>query len=218
MPDQLKFYFRIGTCKIQQRYILTVMAFLALFNAFAMRDNLSIAITNMVRIEENDTVHLKYILEHHNTMCPLNVTDDDDGSFFIEDFEEVSVNQSDSVYYRFQWTQQEQGIILSSFHWGYLLSSLPSGLLAQKFGGKYVLAFGIVFNGILSMLIPACVRSGGSHSLIAIRMLMGIAQGPIFPACLAMFSSWVPLKERCAIISMAYCGITVIWFWQSTQF
>lgn len=186
------------------------MAFLALFNAFAMRDNLSIAITNMVRTEENNTITFRYIMSHHNTMCPLNNITNNDETFYNLNHDYVEIqNVNDTMNYRFRWTQQEQGIILSSFHWGYLLSSLPSGLLAQKFGGKYVLAFGIVFNGILSMLIPACVRSGGSHSLIAIRILMGISQGPIFPACLQMFSTWVPLKERCAIVSMAYCGITV---------
>lgn len=188
-----------------------MMAFLALFNAFAMRDSLSIAITAMVRAEENDTLTFRYVFEHHRTMCPVSTDGSDDEANFFQS--EVRLSNSTNVDIpsreRFEWTQKEQGVILSSFHWGYLLSCLPSGLLAQKFGGKYVLAFGIVFSGILSMLIPACVHSGGANSLIAIRMLMGIAQGPIFPACLALFSTWVPLKERCSIVSMAYCGITV---------
>lgn len=34
-------------CLIPQRYVLTLMGFLALFNAFAMRANLTIAITKM---------------------------------------------------------------------------------------------------------------------------------------------------------------------------
>lgn len=34
-------------CLIPQRYVLTFMGFLALFNAFAMRANLTIAITKM---------------------------------------------------------------------------------------------------------------------------------------------------------------------------
>lgn len=195
-----------------------MMAFLALFNAFAMRDSLSIAITAMVRLEENETLIFKNVFEHHRTMCPLSTdSSDDEGNFFQSEILRNSTSGDIPTRERFEWTQEEQGVILSSFHWGYLLSCLPSGLLEQKFGGKYVLAFGIVFCGILSMLIPTCVHSGGAHSLIAIRMLMGIAQGPIFPACLAMFSTWVPLKERCSIVSMAYCGITVRIFgeWQS---
>lgn len=52
-------------------------------------------------------------------------------------------------------------------------------------------------------------KSGGAHSLIALRILMGISQGPIIPACLNLFSSWIPLSERSTIVSMAYGGITV---------
>lgn len=60
-------------------------------------------------------------------------------------------------------------------------------------------------------LIKGSMRpiAGGAQSLIAIRVLMGIAQGPMFPACLALLSSWVPLKERSFIVSLTYGGIMV---------
>lgn len=51
--------------------------------------------------------------------------------------------------------------------------------------------------------------AGGARALIGIRVLMGIAQGPMFPACLALLSSWVPLKERSFIVSLTYGGIMV---------
>lgn len=47
--------------------------------------------------------------------------------------------------------------------------------------------------------------------MIAIRVLMGISQGPMFPACLALLSSWVPLKERSTIVSLTYGGIMVFY-------
>lgn len=47
-----------GYCRIPQRYVLTLLAFLALFNAYAMRANIAIAITRMVvkpnKTEAND--------------------------------------------------------------------------------------------------------------------------------------------------------------------
>lgn len=100
-------------------------------------------------------------------------------------------------------------MILSSFYVGYLVSHLPGGLLAQKFGGKHVLGFGVFLSGLLNMLIPVTVGFGGAHSLIAIRVLMGICQGPMFPAILSLFSAWIPLKERSTIVTMAYGGILV---------
>lgn len=53
-----------------------------------------------------------------------------------------------------------QGIILSSFYWGYTLSHFPGGFLVQKYGGKCILAFSILFSGVLSLAIPVCVQYG----------------------------------------------------------
>lgn len=61
---------------------------------------------------------------------------------------------------RFDWSEEMQGIILSSFYWGYALSHFPGGFLVQKYGGKYVLAFSILFSGILSCAVPVCVQYG----------------------------------------------------------
>lgn len=60
-----------------------------------------------------------------------------------------------------------QGIILSSFYWGYALSHFPGGFLVQKYGGKYVLAFSILFSGILSCAVPVCVQYGVESYQIA---------------------------------------------------
>lgn len=65
----------------------------------------------------------------------------------------------------FEWSEQVQGVILSAFYWGYVLSHFPGGFLVQKYGGKYVLAFGILFSGLLSIAIPICVQYGLSRFL-----------------------------------------------------
>lgn len=189
------------------------MAFSALCNAHAMRTNLSMTITRMVAINSilNKTT-AQSPSAYPAGVCPIEFESDDD------EFEENSITQSASDVYsfiatngmhNFQWSQEMQGIILSSFYWGYVLAHLPGGLLAQKYGGKYILAFGIFFSGVLSLLIPVCVDYGGAHSLIAIRMLMGICQGPIIPACMNLFSTWIPLRERCTMLSLVQSGISV---------
>lgn len=191
--------------EIQQRYVLTFMAFLALFNAHAMRTNLSITITRMVIA---NPIHNQTDQNYSNVQSSPVCSTDDDGPF-NNDFDFIDpIEMHDN---HFQWSQEMQGIILSSFYWGYVLAHLPGGLLAQKYGGKYILAFGIFFSGILSLLIPVCVNAGGAHSLIAIRMLMGICQAPIIPACMNLFSWWIPLRERCTIISLVISGSIVSW-------
>ena len=38
----------------------------------------------------------------------------------------------------FDWDKETQGIILGAFFWGYLLTQIPGGWLAERVGGKGV--------------------------------------------------------------------------------
>lgn len=53
-----------------------------------------------------------------------------------------------------------QGIILSSFYWGYIITHIPGGLLAEKIGGKFVFSGGLMFAAIITLLIPIIVNLG----------------------------------------------------------
>lgn len=65
---------------ISQRYVLTLMGFLALFNAFAMRANLTIAITKMTyAVNNTDETALP-----KESICPMptmeNFTESEEGA------------------------------------------------------------------------------------------------------------------------------------------
>lgn len=40
------------------------------------------------------------------------------------------------------YTKSQQGLILASFFFGYILTPILGGALADRYGGKHVLAFG----------------------------------------------------------------------------
>lgn len=61
---------------------------------------------------------------------------------------------------RYDWSQKEQGMILSSFYVGYILTHIPGGLMAQRFGGKYVIGLGLSIAALLSMAIPVACQYG----------------------------------------------------------
>lgn len=61
---------------------------------------------------------------------------------------------------KFDWSQKEQGLILSSFFLGYIVTHIPGGLLAQQFGGKYVMAIGILASTLLTLVSPMTVKYG----------------------------------------------------------
>lgn len=61
---------------------------------------------------------------------------------------------------RFQWSQQLQGIILSSFFWGYILFEIPGGILVQKYGGRLILLISTFLSAIVVALTPFAVAYG----------------------------------------------------------
>lgn len=111
---------------------------------------------------------------------------------------------------KFQWSQKLQGIILSSYFWGYIVLQLPGGILVQKFGGKYILCGGIFLSAILSFLTPWAIDVGGANGLIVIRVLMGLCQGPVYPSLSGFIAVWIPIKERGRISSVIYTGSSVL--------
>ena len=74
------------------------------------------------------------------------------------------------VIYRFL-----AGIILSSFFYGYIITQLPGGFLALKFGGKNLFGLGILSTTLFTLLTPLCARAGIVF-LVALRILIGLCE------------------------------------------
>lgn len=66
-------------------------------------------------------------------------------------------------------------MILSAFYYGYIITHIPGGLLAQKFGGKQTLGLGIFSTALFTVLTPFVARMG-SFELIILRFLMGLGE------------------------------------------
>jgi ACS family sodium-dependent inorganic phosphate cotransporter len=108
----------------------------------------------------------------------------------------------------YDWDEYTQGVILSSFFWGYLISHVPGGVLSQQYGGKNVLGTGLLISAILTLLFPWLIQiSQGTFGIVIIaRVVMGIGQGTLYPAINAILGQWVPAKERAGIASVTYAG------------
>ena len=71
-----------------------------------------------------------------------------------------------------------QGIIQSAFLWGYMATQLFGGTMADKYGGKLVMASGIAWFSLASMLVPlalsdAVVKAGLTlPALLAARCMV----------------------------------------------
>jgi len=71
------------------------------------------------------------------------------------------------------WEKSLQGHILSSFYYGFFISHIPGGLLAQRFGGKWVLAGFFSLSAVATLLTPVAARIHVGV-LIMLRVLCGI--------------------------------------------
>jgi ACS family sodium-dependent inorganic phosphate cotransporter len=76
----------------------------------------------------------------------------------------------------FDWDEEVQGLVLSSFFWGYVITQLPGGMLADNYGGKATLGLGMLCSSIGTILTPFVARNYGPTALIVLRLIIGLAQ------------------------------------------
>lgn len=78
----------------------------------------------------------------------------------------------------YPWTSKQQGLILSSFYWGYVLTHIPGGILAERYGGKYVLGLGILCTAILTFITPFVIyaTNGNWAWVVVVRVLEGLGE------------------------------------------
>lgn len=112
------------------------------------------------------------------------------------------------------WSRQTQSLVVMAFYAGYMITHIPGGLLAERYGGKWVLGVAILTSAVLTLLTPAAVQSGGPYMLVGVRVLVGLCEGPCFPAVCALLAQWVPEQERgllaSCVLSGGEIGITVV--------
>ncbi|MFC7393258.1 MFS transporter [Scopulibacillus cellulosilyticus] len=99
----------------------------------------------------------------------------------------------------FHLSPGEMGILLSSFGWSYALLQIPSGVLLDKIGIKWLMRV-CTFIWSLATLMTAVVSGYGL--IILSRVILGVAEAPYFPAAAKATGHWFPRKERAFATSL----------------
>jgi MFS family permease len=89
----------------------------------------------------------------------------------------------------FALSNAETGLIFSGFSWAYLGSVIFGGWGARKFGAKSTLAVCVVIVGVGTI---ATGLAGGLATLFIARLLVGMGEGPAFPAATQAMRNWYP--------------------------
>ncbi|CAG5043015.1 unnamed protein product [Parnassius apollo] len=109
----------------------------------------------------------------------------------------------------YDWDKKTQGLILSSFFWGYIVMQIPGGLFAKRFGGKPILLVALLTNGIVCGLLPSLADLGGWQIVCACRVLMGLSQACLLPSTHTLLGRWIPSHERTTITGIVYGGTQI---------
>uniref|UniRef100_A0A4W3JE06 Major facilitator superfamily (MFS) profile domain-containing protein n=1 Tax=Callorhinchus milii TaxID=7868 RepID=A0A4W3JE06_CALMI len=161
-------YFSLMPVCCSVRCTLAIMTLLQITLVYMLRVEVSVAIVEMM----NDTLS---------------------NSTLKHDIKKVS-DLSDKVY---DWSSETQGWILSAFYYGYIVSQIPGGYLAMRFGGKLVLGFAVLLSSVSTLPSPTGSRAG--------RPLCDCT-GPCFPAVHHIWSQWAPAHEQSRFINLAHSG------------
>ncbi|XP_042856150.1 sialin-like [Penaeus japonicus] len=118
-------------------------------------------------------------------------------------------------------TSGQRGTVLAAFFYGYFVTGLFGGRLAELYGTKLVLGGSVFLGSILTLLTPITARAHYG-ALIALRAVMGLGQGVAYPSMNAMIARWVPPIEKprftafvflssCLgiIVTMPLCGLII---------
>ena len=96
------------------------------------------------------------------------------------------------------------GLILGAFGIGYVFTTLIGGICADLYGAKKTFLISIFFWSLALVFTGA---ASGVIMLIAARVILGLAEGPNFPAMTRAISDWLPERERNRALSFALISV-----------
>ena len=178
----------MGPSWVSLRYIILALAVTSTCVDYLSRSNITMAIIAMVNNNQSIDSSINSSNDDHHSTCPLPTSD-------------RTKNETQNHHAmkplpgpKYDWNPKMQGIILGSFFYSFVLMQVPAGRMAEIFGGKWIVAVGLLGASIINLLTPLI-----AHSYIGIiisRISLGFLQGGIFPACYSIVYNWLPQSER----------------------
>ncbi|CAJ0947075.1 unnamed protein product, partial [Mesorhabditis belari] len=104
-----------------------------------------------------------------------------------------------------EWTPMIQGVVLGSFFYGYIITQIPGGFLAHRYGGKLVFVGGVAGTAFFTLLTPPFAKMGYMMIIFA-RFMEGLLEGVTYPAMHVVWSHWAPILEKTKLATFAFSG------------
>jgi ACS family hexuronate transporter-like MFS transporter len=97
----------------------------------------------------------------------------------------------------------QMGIVFSSFSVGYAIFNFIGGMASDKYGAKLTLFVAMV---VWSLFSGSIALAFSLTSLIVIRVLFGMGEGPLSATINKMVNNWFPSDKRASAIGLANSG------------
>ena len=104
----------------------------------------------------------------------------------------------------FGFDDRTVGLILGAFGIGYFVTTLIGGVSVDRFGSRRVLLIAAL---VWSAAIGGTALAIGAVSLFLARVLLGLAEGPNFPAMSRAIGDWLPPEERATALARSLVAI-----------
>ncbi|KRT78806.1 membrane transporter [Oryctes borbonicus] len=180
------------------RFIMAVLLSIGLAIIYGLKVNLSVAIVSMVNYTAVNLLQSEELQFANEDFCSIQAVN----------YTALETNQTDSVTFQdgpFNWSPNVQGIILSSYFWGYLAAMFPGSQIAEIISAKWVFFFAVLVNIIGTLATPISCYT--HYTLVyVVRIAEGLGGGVTFPTTHVLLAHWAPPNERSIMASIAFSG------------
>jgi ACS family sodium-dependent inorganic phosphate cotransporter/ACS family sodium-dependent inorganic phosphate cotransporter-like MFS transporter 9 len=110
------------------------------------------------------------------------------------------------------WPPSFQGVVQSAFLWGYAATQLLGGALADRYGGRRVMACGVLWFSLASAALPLALSPGVAAAgltvpaVLAARCAVGLGEGVALPAMNSLIAEHVPKGSRATALGLCFGG------------
>ncbi|MBS0975060.1 MFS transporter, partial [Serratia rubidaea] len=98
---------------------------------------------------------------------------------------------------------EQFGIIFGSFFFGYAIFNFVGGLAVDRFGPTLVMGLAV---GLWSIFCGMTAFANGFYSMLILRVLFGMAEGPICASANKMINGWFPKKQAATAMGLLSAG------------
>ena len=112
----------------------------------------------------------------------------------------------DRLQISFHLSEVQLGMILGGFGVGYAITTFLGGIWVDHFGPRKIMMIAVIMWAVSMFSVAAAT---GFIMLLFSRILLGISEGPNFPAMTRAIADWLPAHERGRSLSYALMSVPI---------